>query len=71
MDSQDDHHFQLDQAFSECPGQWVAVDRRTGTVVAARPSPYELSAALRGSAIRNVDVVRAPDYSEPEMVGFG
>jgi hypothetical protein len=52
-------------------GQWVAVDRITGEPVAAAGSPYKLAAELRSRQIKNVAVVRAPDPSEPELVGLG
>ena len=71
MATSPDEHMQLEQAFTECPGQWVAVDRRTGRVVAARPTPHELAAYLKSSRIQDVDVIRAPAEHEPEMVGFG
>lgn len=64
-------HFKLEEAFTQCAGQWIAVDRRTGHVVAAKGSPYELSAHLKANCIRGVDVIRAPDPSEPEVVGIG
>lgn len=71
VDRHVDEHLRLEQAFTECAGQWVAVDRRTGAVVAARPNPYELAAHLKENGIRGVDVVRAPDHHEPEVVGIG
>ena len=64
-------HLRLEEAFTQCAGQWIAVDRRTGHVVAARPSPYELSAHLKANRVRGVDVMRAPDLNEPEVVGIG
>ena len=66
-----DDHMKLEQAFTQCAGQWVAVNRATGHVVAARPSPYELAAYLKEQGIGGVDVLRAPDASEPEVVGIG
>ncbi|MHB1582974.1 MAG: hypothetical protein ACYC0E_04380 [Acidimicrobiales bacterium] len=71
MSEHPDEHMLLERAFTECPGQWVAVDRRTGRVVATRSTPYELAAHLKSSRIKDVDVVRAPAEHEPEMVGFG
>jgi len=62
---------ELRSAYLECAGQWVAVDRRTGRVVAARPTPYELSAYLKENQVHGVDIMRAPDESEPELVGLG
>jgi hypothetical protein len=52
-------------------GNWVAVDRRTGEVVEAADSPYVLSARLRERGVKNVAIVRAPDETEPELVGLG
>jgi hypothetical protein len=66
-----DEHMKMGQAFVECAGQWVAVDRKTGDVVAANSSPYELSAYIKSAGIHSVDIVRAPAEQEPEMVGFG
>lgn len=66
-----DEHFRLERAFSECPGLWVAVDRRTGVIRAAGPTPYELAAKLKSDQIGDVDVIRAPGVGEPEVVGFG
>jgi len=66
-----DEHLKMEQAFAECAGQWVAVDRKTGDVIAARNTPYELSAYIKSEGIHGVDVVRAPSEQEPEMVGFG
>jgi hypothetical protein len=66
-----DEHLKMEQAFKECAGQWVAVNRKTGDVVAARSTPYELSAHIKLAGIRGVDIVRAPSEQEPEMVGFG
>jgi len=66
-----DEHLKMEQAFVECAGQWVAVDRQTGDVRAARSTPYELSAYVKSEGIRGVDIVRAPSEQEPEMVGFG
>lgn len=69
--SRDDEHLKLQQAFRECAGQWVAINRRTGTVVAARATPYELAAYIKQNRISGVDVIRAPAEDEPEVVGFG
>ena len=52
-------------------GCWVAVDRRTNEPRAVAKTPYELSAKLRAERITGVAVVRAPDPSEPELVGLG
>lgn len=69
--SSDDRHLRLAEAFTECAGQWVAVTRNSGKVIAARPTPYELSAYLKEHGIRGVDMLRAPAVGEPEVVGFG
>ena len=61
----------LSSVLSEMPGCWVAVDRQTGEPVEAADSPYELARRLRSRQIRNVAAVRAPDPSEPELVGLG
>jgi hypothetical protein len=58
-------------ALRECAGQWIAVDRRTGEVRAVKATPYELAAYLRDRSMSGVDVMRAPDPSEPELVGLG
>ena len=55
----------------EVPGCWVAVDRTTGEPVEVADSPYELARRLRSHQVKNVAVVRAPDPSEPELVGLG
>lgn len=67
----DDRHLRLDEAFTQCAGQWVAVNRSTGHVVAAAPTPYELSAYIKDKGIRGVEMLRAPALGEPEVVGFG
>jgi hypothetical protein len=55
----------------ECAGKWVAVDRLTNRPRAVADSPYELSAEVRRQGLRNVAIVRAPDPTEPELVGLG
>ncbi len=64
-------HMRLEQAFRECPGAWVAIDRRTGAVRMASQNPYELAAKIKAGQIGGVDIVRAPAEGEPEVVGFG
>lgn len=66
-----DDHLRLEQAFIECPGMWVAVDRKSGLVRAAAETPYALAARLKSEQISDVDVIRAPALGEPEVVGFG
>lgn len=61
----------LSSVLAEIPGKWVAVDRTTNEPRLMADSPYELAAEIRGQRLRNVAVVRAPDPSEPELVGLG
>ena len=61
----------LASVLAEVPGCWVAVDRSTGEPVAAEDSPYKLAATIRSRRLKNVAVVRAPDPTEPELVGLG
>lgn len=61
----------LADVLRDYPGLWVAVDRRTNKPVLVEASPYVLAAKLKGEGIRNVAIVRAPDPSEPELVGLG
>lgn len=61
----------LSSVIREVPGCWVAIDRKTGEPVATADSPYELARVLRSGQITGVAVVRAPDASEPELVGLG
>ncbi|MEI6622908.1 MAG: hypothetical protein WCP28_13470 [Actinomycetes bacterium] len=56
---------------AEVPGCWVAIDRRTHEARAVADSPYELAAQIRNQDLHNIAVVRAPDPSEPELVGLG
>ena len=61
----------LSSVLREVPGRWVAVDRTTGEPVAVADTPYKLAADLRSRRVKNVAIVRAPDPSEPELVGLG
>ncbi|SDV00386.1 hypothetical protein SAMN04488544_3309 [Microlunatus sagamiharensis] len=61
----------LSEVLAQLPGLWVAVDRRSNEPMAAASTPYELSATLKANRITGVAVVRAPDPSEPELVGLG
>lgn len=56
---------------AELPGRWVAVSRTTNEPVAAADSPDKLAIEIRERKLTNVTVVRAPDPSEPELVGLG
>jgi len=53
----------------EYAGAWVAM--KDGGVVEARPTPYELIAALHERDIVDATVIRMPAGSEPELVGLG
>lgn len=61
----------LSSILAECAGKWIAVDRTTNEPRLMADSPYELAAEIRRRGLRNVAVVRAPDQSEPELVGLG
>ena len=61
----------LSEVLRDFAGQWVAVDRVSGEPRAAADNPYKLAADLRSRQIVNIAVVRAPDPSEPELVGLG
>lgn len=61
----------LSSVIREFPGLWVAVDRNSGAPVATADTPYSLAKELRSRQIKNVAIVRAPDPSEPELVGLG
>ena len=61
----------LAAVLAESAGMWVAVDRTTNQPRAMADSPYKLAAEIRQRGLRNVAVVRAPDPSEPELVGLG
>lgn len=61
----------LAEVLSEIPGRWAAVDRRTNELRAVASDPYALAAKIRADRITGVAVVRAPDPSEPELVGLG
>lgn len=61
----------LSASLAQAPGKWLAVDRSTNEPRLMADSPYELSAEIRRQGLRNVAVVRAPDPTEPELVGLG
>lgn len=61
----------LSSVLAESAGKWVAVDRTTNEPRLMADSPYVLAAEIRRRGVRNVAVVRAPDPSEPELVGLG
>lgn len=61
----------LATVLAEVPGKWVAVDRTTNEPRAVADTPYALAAEIRLRGLRNVAVVRAPDPTEPELVGLG
>jgi hypothetical protein len=59
----------LSEALRSCAGQWVAI--RHGELVEARDTPYALIKALHERDITDATIIRAPDPSEPELVGLG
>jgi hypothetical protein len=61
----------LSSVLAEVPGCWVAVDRATNEPRAVADTPYALAAKIRETRLQNIAVVRAPDPSEPELVGLG
>jgi hypothetical protein len=61
----------LSSILAESADKWVAVDRTTNEPRLMADSPYQLAADIRMHGLRNVAVVRAPDPSEPELVGLG
>ncbi len=61
----------LSRVLAEVPGCWVAVDRRTNELRAVAASPYDLATKIRELGLHSVAVVRAPDATEPELVGLG
>lgn len=61
----------LASVLAESAGKWVAVDRTTNEARLISDSPYELAAEIRRQGLTNIAVVRAPDPSEPELVGLG
>lgn len=61
----------LSSVLAESAGRWIAVDRTTNEPRLMADSPYQLAAEIRRLGLRNVAVVRAPDPSEPELVGLG
>lgn len=61
----------LSTVLAQAPGCWMAVDRTTNEPRAVSDSPYELMAQIRQQKLTNIAVVRAPDPSEPELVGLG
>lgn len=61
----------LAETLREFAGSWVAIDRHSGQAVAAADTPYALSAQIRDRGLKDVAIVRAPDETEPELVGLG
>lgn len=58
-------------AIAESPGLWLAVNRTTNEPVLAAETPCKLVAEIRRLGLTNVAVIRAPEPSEPELVGVG
>jgi hypothetical protein len=61
----------LASVLAQVPGCWVAVDRLTNELRAVSDSPYALAAEVRERGLEGVAIVRAPDPTEPELVGLG
>lgn len=61
----------LASVLAESAGKWIALDRTTNEPRLIADSPYELAAEIRHQGLHNIAVVRAPDPSEPELVGLG
>lgn len=61
----------LAEVLAQLPGRWVAVDRLTNEPKAAADTPDALAIQVRERRLRNVAIVRAPDPTEPELVGLG
>ncbi len=61
----------LSAVLAECAGNWVAVDRATNELRAAAPTPDALAVQVKDKGLRNVAIMRAPDPTEPELVGLG
>lgn len=61
----------LASVLARVPGRWVAVDRATNEMRAVADSPEDLIAEIRLRGLTGVAVVRAPEPSEPELVGLG
>lgn len=61
----------LASVLAEVPGCWVAIDRRTNAPRAVAETPYKLTAMIRDQGLNGVAIVRAPDATDPELVGLG
>lgn len=61
----------LASVLADVPGKWVAVDRDSGELVAVADTAYALIAEINRRGLTEVGIVRAPDPSEPELVGLG
>lgn len=66
-----DAHMRLESALNSFQGKWVVVNRATGEVLHADPSPYALSAHVKSRGLRGVEILRCPDVNDPEVVGIG
>ena len=53
-----DEHVKIEQAFDECAGQWMALDRKSGDVVAANSSPYELAAYIKSDMVKMGKIIK-------------
>lgn len=68
-ESQGNRAVDLSEALRTCPGKWIAL--RHGEMVEVRDTPYALVQALHERDITDATIIRAPDASEPELVGLG
>jgi len=61
----------LASVLAQCAGNWVAVDRATNQLRAAAVTADALAVEIRRQGLTGVAVMRAPDPTEPELVGLG
>jgi hypothetical protein len=59
----------LPQIQREYSGCWIAL--KSGQVVDARSTPYELVASLHDRGIQDTTIIRVPGEDEAELVGLG
>jgi len=60
----------LASVLAEVPGYWVAIDRRANEPRAVAANLYELGTKIRDLKLHSVAVVRAPNPTDPELVGL-
>lgn len=61
----------LSDVLRECAGNWIAIDRATNALVEVASTADALVIRVRERRLKNVAILRAPDPSEPELVGLG